>query len=41
MQFYIQLYTDVWKITPYLQANPYRLKAKNINSITFVITIIK
>ena len=31
MQFYIQLYSDVWKITPYLQANPYRPKTKNIN----------
>ena len=33
MQFCIQLYIDVLEINLYLQANPYRLKAKNINSL--------
>ena len=40
MQFCIQLYVDIWKIVPYLQANPYRLKTKNINSLISVSTII-
>ena len=29
------------KIIPYLQANPYRLKNKNINSLILISTIIK
>ena len=41
IQFFIQLYIDIWKINLYLQANPYRLKTKNINSLIFVSTIIK
>ena len=41
MQFYIQLYIDIWKIFPYLQPNPYRLKTKNINSVIFISNIIK
>ena len=30
----------IWKIIPYLQANPYRLKTKNINSLIFISKII-
>ena len=41
IQFFIQLYIDIWKINLYLEANPYRLKTKNINSLIFVSTIIK
>ena len=41
MQFYIQLYIDISKIIMYLQANPYRLKTKNINSLIFISTVIK
>ena len=41
MQFCIQLYIDIWEIILYLQANPYRLKTKNINSLIFISTIIK
>ena len=26
IQFWIQLYIDIWKISLYLQTNPYRLK---------------
>ena len=33
MQFYIQLNIDIWEILLYLQANPYRLKTKNINIV--------
>ena len=33
MQFCIQLNIDIWEIILYLQANPYRLKTKNINSL--------
>ena len=41
MQFCIQLNIDIWEIILYLQANPYRLKTKNINSLTFISTIIE
>ena len=41
MQFCIQLHIDFREIVPYLQANPYTLKTKNINSLIFVSTIIK
>ena len=41
MHFCIKLYIHIWEIISYLQANPYRLKTKNTNSLTFVITIIK
>ena len=41
MQFCIQLYIDIWEIILYVQANPYRLKTKNINSVIFISTIIK
>ena len=41
MQFCIQWYIDIWGIILYLQANPYRLKTKNINSLIFISTIIK
>ena len=37
----IQLYLAIWEIILYLQANPYRLKTKNINSLIFISTIIK
>ena len=33
MQFWIHLHIDVREIILYLQANPYQLKTKNINSI--------
>ena len=39
LQFCIQLFIDIWEIIQYLQANPYLLKTKNIDSIIF--TIIK
>ena len=35
MQFYISLYVDIGRIIPYLQANPYWLKTKNINGLIF------
>ena len=41
MQFCIQLNIDIWEITLYLQANPHGLKTKNINSFTFISTIVK
>ena len=41
MQFCLQLYIDIWKIIPDLQANTSRLKTKNLNSVIFKITIIK
>ena len=41
MQFRIQLYIGIWKIIQYLQANPYRIKTDNINSLVFISTIIK
>ena len=41
IQFCIQLYIDIWEIILYLQANPYLLKNKNINSLIFISTIIK
>ena len=41
IQFCIQLYIDICEIILYLQANPYRLKTKNINSLIFISTIIK
>ena len=39
IQFWIQLYIDIWKISLYLQTNPYRLKTRHIYS--FISTIIK
>ena len=33
MQFFIQLYIDIWRVIPYLRANPYCLKTKNINGL--------
>ena len=41
MQFCIQSYIDICEIVPYLQANPYQLKTKNINSLIFIGAIIK
>ena len=41
MQFWIQLNIDIWEIIPYLQANRYRLKTKNIKNLIFISTIIK
>ena len=41
MEFCIQLYIDIWQVIPYLQANPFWLKTKNIKSLIFVSTIIK
>ena len=41
MQFCLQLYIDISEIFLYLQANPYRLKTKNINNVIFSSTIIK
>ena len=41
MQFCIQLYIDTWEIILHLQANPYWLKTKNINSLIFISTITK
>ena len=41
MQFCIQLNIDIWEIILYLQANPYQLKTKNINSLIFIGIIIK
>ena len=35
-----QLYIDIWKIIPYLPANPYQLKTKNINSLIFLVTLL-
>ena len=35
------IYVDTWKIIPYLQANQYRLKTNNIDSLIFISTIIK
>ena len=40
-QFCIQLYIDILEITLFLQANPYGLKTKNINSLIFISTNIK
>ena len=40
-QLCIQLCIDIWEITLYLQANTYRLKTKNINSLIFISTIIE
>ena len=37
MQFCIELYI-VWKIFPYIQANPYQLKNKNTNSLIIIST---
>ena len=39
MQLWKQLY--IWEITLFLQANRYRLKTKNINSLILINTIIK
>ena len=36
-----QLYIDIWRIIPFLQANPYWLNAKNISSLIFISTVIK
>ena len=41
MQFFIQVYTGIWKIIPYLRAYPYWLKTKNINILIFISTIVK
>ena len=41
LQFCIQLNNYVWETIIYLQANPYRLKTKIINSLIFICTIIK
>ena len=41
MQFCIQLYIVISRIIPYLQANPYGLITKNINSLIFISTITK
>ena len=41
MKFCIQLYIDVCEIILYLQANPYGLKTKNVQSLIFIITITK
>ena len=41
MKFFIQSYIDIRKIVLYVQANPYRLKDKNINSLIFISIIIK
>ena len=41
MKFCIQLYIDIWEIFLYLQANPYQLRTKNINSLILISTIIK
>ena len=41
MQFCIQLNINIWEIILDLQANPYRLKTKNINSLIFISSIIK
>ena len=32
---------DIWEIIVYLQANSYRRKTQNINSLIFISTIIK
>ena len=32
---------EIWKTIPHLQANPYRLETKNINSLIFISTVIK
>ena len=36
MQFCIQSNVDIWEIVLCLQANPYRLKTKNIKSFAFL-----
>ena len=41
MQFRIQLCIHIQLIIPYLQANPYQLKTKNINNLIFISAIIK
>ena len=41
MQLRIQLNIDIWEIILDLQANLYRHKIKNINSLIFISTIIK
>ena len=41
IKFLIQLHIDIWEIVQYLQATPYRLKTKSINSFIFMSTIIK
>ena len=41
VQFYIQLYIDIWEIILYLKVNPYRLKTKNIISLISISTIMK
>ena len=33
MQFCIQLHIDIWQIIPYLQANRYQLRTKNIITV--------
>ena len=41
MQFCVQLHVRLGEINLHLQANPYQLKTKNINSLVFISTIIK
>ena len=41
IQIFFQLSIDIWEIILYLEANPYRLKTKNIISLIFISTIIK
>ena len=41
MQFCIRLYIGIWEIIPHLQANPYRLKTKNIDSLNCISTVIE
>ena len=36
----MQLYICIWETTLFLQANPYRVKTKNINILIFISTII-
>ena len=41
IQFCTQLYIDIWEIILHLQANPYRLKTYDINSLIFISPIIE
>ena len=36
----IQLNNNIWEIILYLQANPYRFKTKNTNSLVFISTLL-
>ena len=40
MQFCIQSNINIWEIILDLQANPYRLKTKNINSLIFLAALL-